>query len=537
MEGISLHFSRSIFLSLSLLLLTACGGGGGGSDDGGNNFTDPGDDDSSTWEEDVFLPASTFTNRCVNPRSGTNPQSGKPYSDVLGTREDENNWLRSMSNELYLWYGEIEDRDPADFGNSLEYFDQLKTNAVTATGADKDKFHYTVPTSEWVAQSQSGVYVGYGLQWALISLEPPRKAVVAYTETEDGAGLPPVVTRGAEILSVDGVVLKDGVDVDTLNAGMWPEEDGETHIFEFLPLGASEPVVVELTAGPVTSEPVQHVHSFYDDMSGKQVGYMLFTDHIATAEPALVDAVNQLKVDGAEELVLDLRYNSGGYLYIASQLAYMIAGDGPTAGQPFEHVIWNDKHPETDPVTGDPLTPTPFYDVTSGNSSLQEDLPLPTLGLSRVFVLTGGSTCSASEAIINGLRGVGVEVVQIGNTTCGKPYGFYGLDNCGTSYFTIQFKGINAAGYGDYTDGFIPAGTTGTDADVPGCKMGDDFSHLLGDREEARFATAIHYIQTGGSCMDIPASGYARGALGTSMSGADARVSKSVWRSNRIMVR
>ena len=47
-----------------------------------------------------------------------------------------------------------------------------------------------------------------------------------------------------------------------------------------------------------------------------------------------------------------------------------------------------------------------------------------------------------------------MQVVQIGATTCGKPYGFYPTDNCGTTYFTIQFRGVNAAGFGDYPDGF-----------------------------------------------------------------------------------
>ena len=61
-------------------------------------------------------------------------------------------------------------------------------------------------------------------------------------------------------------------------------------------------------------------------------------------------------------------------------------------------------------------------------------------------MLTGDNTCSASESIINSLRGIGVEVIQIGLTTCGKPYGFYPQDNCGTTYFSIEFKGVNAQG-------------------------------------------------------------------------------------------
>ncbi|WP_323845314.1 S41 family peptidase [Microbulbifer magnicolonia] len=526
-------------LALGAVGLAACGGGGGSGSDSSNSLAatgsnDGGNSDTGTWQAGEFLPASTFGSLCVSPRSGTNPATGQPYADVLGTRLDENNWLRSMSNDLYLWYDEIEDVDPADFDDSIEYFEQLKTFDLTVSGREKDRFHYAVPTSEWQSQSQSGVYVGYGLQWALIQATPPRKAVVAYTDTEDGAGLPAGIGRGAEVLSVDGVRVEDGEDIDTLNRGMWPSTEGESHTFEMLPLGASEPVTVTLTATAVTSEPVQHVR-VVDAAMGRKVGYMLFNDHIATAEKALIEAVQQLKAAVIDDLVLDIRYNGGGYLDIASELAYMIAGD-VTAGQIFELVSFNNKHPETNPVTGYPLDPTPFHSKTQGIGNVQPGVALPTLNLPRLFVLTGENTCSASEAIINSLRGVDVEVIQIGATTCGKPYGFYALDNCGTTYLTIQFRGVNAKGFGDYADGFVPDGNFDTAADLPGCAIADDFTHLLGDEYEARFATALNYIETG-SCGDVPASGYTYSQVGARLSAANGSVPKAPWRSNRIMVR
>ena len=55
-----------------------------------------------------------------------------------------------------------------------------------------------------------------------------------------------------------------------------------------------------------------------------------------------------------------------------------------------------------------------------------------------------------------------MQVILIGGTTCGKPYGFYPQDNCGTTYFSIEFKGVNNQGFGDYPDGFSPANATGT---------------------------------------------------------------------------
>ena len=136
---------------------------------------------------------------------------------------------------------------------------------------------------------------------------------------------------------------------------------------------------------------------------------------------------------------------------------------------------------------------------------------------------------------MNGLRGAGVEVIQIGSTTCGKPYGFYPTDNCGTTYFTIQFKGANEAGFGDYADGFSPANASGPGEDIPGCSVADDFTRQLGDPTEGRLAAALAY-RDGGGCP--AASGVAPGLLSTASllhNAAEPIVPKSPWQMNRIM--
>jgi hypothetical protein len=144
---------------------------------------------------------------------------------------------------------------------------------------------------------------------------------------------------------------------------------------------------------------------------------------------------------------------------------------------------------------------------------------LPTLNLSRVYVLVGAGTCSASEAVVNGLRGVGVQVNLIGATTCGKPYGFYPQDNCGTTYFSIQFAGVNQLGQGDYADGMAPT-----------CAATDDFSHALGDPSEGRLAAALSYRATG-VCAPLMARAQAAGASALS---AEPRLVRTPLRENRI---
>jgi carboxyl-terminal processing protease len=271
-----------------------------------------------------------------------------------------------------------------------------------------------------------------------------------------------------------------------------------------------------MTSASITTVPVQNAHTL--PAPNDKVGYLLFNDHIATAEKGLVDAITTLRDAGITDLVIDIRYNGGGYLDIASELAYMIAGPTATSGKTFEREMFNDKHPTMDPVTRQPLTPTPFHDQAFGFSAPRGQA-LPYLGLHRVFVLTGSGTCSASEAVMNGLAGVDVDVIQIGSTTCGKPYGFYPEDNCGTTYFAIQFQGVNEKDFGDYADGFVPGGV------LHGCAVPDDFKHALGDPAEGRLATALAYLQNG-ACPE----GFA--AVPTTDA---AVIPKAPWRQNRII--
>jgi hypothetical protein len=493
--------TRAAALLLGGILLAAAGCGGGGSGSSGSAAGGPPPDPPYT--AGVYQPPSTFAAYCAAPRSGTDPVTGQAYPDKLGSAVWENNWLRSWTNYYYLWYSEVPDINP-DADTTPTYFTLMKTPLTTPTGQPKDRFHFTYPTSVWEALSEEGENIGYGLIWDLVAAAPPRQLLVALVQPGTpaaSAGL----GRGDSIVSIDGVNVENAADttsVNTLNAGISPASVGESHTFVVEPEAGGATRTVTLVAASIDEIPVPTVASFAEP--GGVVGYINFNTVIATAESELIAAVNRLVGAGATDLVLDLRYNGGGYLDIASELAYMIAGPGPTAGATFELDEFNAKYPSTDPITGEPLVPTPFYSTTQGFSTTAGEA-LPTLGLKRVYVLTTGSTCSASESVINSLRGVGVAVYQIGATTCGKPYGFYPQDNCGTTYFSIQFQGVNNVGFGDYPDGFTPANsTTPASVQLPGCAVADDFAHALGDPAEALFAAALGY-RADGSCPPVPA--------------------------------
>jgi C-terminal processing protease CtpA/Prc len=494
----------------SASLISACGGGSA------SNGTTPTTPLTPTppvtpttpagpdWEQGVFELASNFIAKCEIPRTGIDPFSGSAYPDTSGSALDEKLWLRSWTNNTYLWYDEVDDNDPENFSVG-DYFDQLKTNALTPSNTPKDNFHFSQPTDEYNTLTQTGVSSGYGVSWEFESALPPRSLIVRYTEPGSPAatlGIP----RGARLTGVNDVdFVNDNTQagVDAINAALFPDENGVETRFTFELLDNTE-LSLSMTSSSIEVSPVQNVRVLETE-SGR-TGYFQFNTFIRTAQDDLIDTFNRFSNENVTELVIDLRYNGGGLLALASQLSYMIAGPNQTNGATFETLRFNDKHPTTDPITGRTITPTPFYanEIDYGAGRLLS-ASLPSLSLTRVYVLTSDSTCSASEAVMNALRGIDVEVVQIGASTCGKPYGFYPTDNCGTTYFTIQFQGVNQKGFGDYADGFMPTASPNFDFELPGCSVNDDFTKALGSPEESMLAAALEYASSG-TCPVIASS-------------------------------
>jgi carboxyl-terminal processing protease len=474
-------------------------------------------------------PSSLLAQQCAVPRpsSTISPETNQPYGDTQGSLDTEMAWIRSYVNETYLWYLDVPAADPSPYviGATVPYVDpsdnvqtmmSLATNydvveayfnsqrspLWTSSGKPKDQFHFVYVTSDWEALSNSGLAAGFGFQAAAIIPAPPREVVVAYTNPSTPAAQNNL-NRGAQFLSVNGVDVINGSDVATLNEGLFSPVPGKQYTFQVLDQGSTTPRAITMTAGNITMIPVLNVSTL--PSPNGSVGYILFNDHISTAESELIAAINALKAAnnglGVGDLVLDLRYNGGGLLDIASELAFMIAGSAATNGKIFEQDYYNDQNPFGLTVAQASL---PFENVTQGFSTTAGQT-LPELDLSRVFVITSSSTCSASEAIINGLLGVGIDVIQIGGTTCGKPYGFFPQDNCSTTYFTIQFQGVNNNGFGDYADGFSPLGIDGVENHLQGCFVSDDFTKQLGDPREERLAAVLQY-RANGTCPAVSES-------------------------------
>jgi carboxyl-terminal processing protease len=203
-------------------------------------------------------------------------------------------------------------------------------------------------------------------------------------------------------------------------------------------------------------------------ISDKIVGYVVLKNFITNAELEIDSVFGAFKMMNVNELIVDLRYNSGGDLNIATYLAGLIGGDMAN-GEVFYNLIYNNKQSNKN-ETGQILK--------SGN----------TLSISRVFFITTGMTASASEVLINGLK-PHMGVYLIGEKyTSGNPVGMTIFEFKKVNYILapIIFKLTNSEGSDDYYNGFT--------AD----KIAkDDVEHDFGDRGEECLRQALYFIQNG----------------------------------------
>ena len=224
---------------------------------------------------------------------------------------------------------------------------------------------------------------------------------------------------------------------------------------------------------------------FVTTTGGRSIAYLQLRNEDEGSQDELIAAFRRIEAHGGvQDLVLDLRDNLGGFVYSALTAASMITGPA-NDGKVFERLEFNDKRGTST------LSFSGQVQFSDGSTpQFPVGTRLPRLALDRVFILTGGDTasgnvtCSAAESIINSLRGVGVSVIRLGETTCGKPYGFSEKVNCGYSFYAIEFQGFNAQGFGDYQNGFEPM-----------CRISDEVPFdLRGTAADPVYKGALHYV-------------------------------------------
>ena len=280
-----------------------------------------------------------------------------------------------------------------------------------AAGEDIDRWTMLTDDMEAVKGSVSGHTRTLGMDFQMYFTDRTHTRVCAVV-TFTYAGSPAAeagLRRGDVILKVDGQEMTPDNYKQLVREGLL---GGGT-----VRIGLSDDRSVTLTAVDMYEDPV-HTACVLETASGRKVGYLHYTSFTMDSCEDLVDAFGDFVTAGIDDLVLDLRYNGGGYVIAETVLASMLA---PVAVVEAESVlsqsIYNERLAKEvkDAVTS---FKTVFTFRNGGEmhvvvtAGANPDLP-------RLYVLTSGGSASASEALVCGLKPY-MDVILVGTKTNGK---------------------------------------------------------------------------------------------------------------------
>ena len=78
------------------------------------------------------------------------------------------------------------------------------------------------------------------------------------------------------------------------------------------------------------------------DLGGKRIGYLVYTSFTLDSYRELIDACTRFKEAGVKELILDLRYNGGGFAAAEEFLASLLAPEAVVkAGEVLSTEVFN----------------------------------------------------------------------------------------------------------------------------------------------------------------------------------------------------
>lgn len=299
----------------------------------------------------------------------------------------------------YLWENTInwnaidfkKEKDPHAFFKRLIYKD--------------DRWTSLTDNAEAWNQGFAGISTTYGfdLRFSYIGQTEELVAIVRYVypgTPADRAG----IRRGDLLLKLNGgpITVKNYADfydkpTIVVNKGILKDKTL-----------TAEPVGVAMTAVEMYQDPI--LKDTVINKDGHRVGYLCYSDYTERSTAELIKVFTRFKTAGVTDVVLDLRYNGGGYVSTARALCSILAPEAAMKKKErFLFKLWNENYMS-------------YWKSKGRNDELYETF-VDTLGinmnLNRLYILTGKGTASASELTLTGLTPY-MDVVQIGDTTHGK---------------------------------------------------------------------------------------------------------------------
>lgn len=390
----------------------------------------------------LFLPLILSLSLLLSSCGSSSSSNSNVETEIFSL--DEKEFLHNLFLTEYLWYDQVASNiDYAQFTEPQEMINALRINPY-------DQWSFTLTQQEYedyTNQQTSGFGFGHTSDFFIYFV---RINAPAY-------GL---LFRGDQILEINAEAVTDSLLSQASNNLNTPTT------FTLLRNG---------TQLDVTVTPTEYIFNVslgkIITQGTQKVGYLRYDSFTESSVAEFESIFTVFHNENIDELVIDLRYNGGGSVAIASALLDNITN--AYASQRQMYLDWNANYQQYN------------SSYTFEDADMQDGNEL---NMKRVFFLTSKGSASASEAVINALVPYlgDNNIINIGNFTHGKPVGMTGRVYGTNYYFLINFFVKNNAG-----------DTTSFEGISPTCLAEDDITHIMGDENETMLKTALHYIETG----------------------------------------
>jgi carboxyl-terminal processing protease len=373
----------------------------------------------------------------------------------IGSNENINTWILDSLKRYYYWNEQLP--SSPNIGLSPRDFFNAARNA-------SDRFSYiNIPNDATTAIPSNR---NFGFDYATISDQNSPKVIgIIKVVLKDSPASRAGLKRGDYISKINGKTLT-ATNAQSLQEEILSSEHFSLGLAELNNNSWTDTRSVEIGKGVSLD---QKEISRIIETDGKKIGYLYFLDFNGGLAKSLTPAFSSFRSEGITDLILDLRYNSGGQVAEAAGLCAMVARNIT-----FDKTFITYKGNKNGGTRTESIGATATFDGTVNFNVLLEQ----NLGLSRIYILSTAATASASEVVINNLKPF-IQVIQIGEKTRGKDEASFRIFDARSPKLVnwemhpIVYKLFNAQGNGSYNAGISPDLTINEMDTLPLLPLGD----------------------------------------------------------------
>lgn len=364
-----------------------------------------------------------------------------------------------LTRDLYLWNEQI----PLDFNARIydgpsEIMDAIRQYSNEPGFNDPvDHYSFAMDQNEWDNLSK-GIISDFGLNAFFLSDNDLRVRLVEEVSPAGKAG----IRRGWKFLKIAGSTNISSSNSDFLVQNIY-QSASTAFTFE-KPDGST--IDITLESKTYQEHPVI-LDSVYTAGS-KKAGYIVFNSFLGDTTQVmneLTNVFNRFVAENVTDVIVDLRYNGGGYVSVSEGLANFLVKPSAHGNIMMTHQ-YNENYADLNEVT-----------MFRKRGSLD---------VNNIYFVVTDNTASASELLINNLKPY-MNIKLVGpEATYGKPVGFFPVPVGAWYIFPVSFRSTNGENQGNYFDGFA------VDQQV-----NDGLDKDWGDTSEAALGSVLSYIGTG----------------------------------------